>query len=262
VNPIPRVKLELESLKDCAYDLRYYPKMQGFAYSLLEGTPYEPLHDKNGYKNFCPSNIDPPFDMKEGDRRYLAISSPDPGLISTFATSLEKIETANIGDMSFSIERIKILRPRIGRTVTLVTRTPIICRIPKENYKKYGINPGDYPYVYWRKDLPFNVFLRQLEDNLIKKYQQFHSIKVDESRYLPLFQQFLFKKQVCNHLVFNDEDSRVKEFKVFGSLWEFTFHHLTKEQRNLLQFGLDAGFGERNPLGFGFMDIKRRREAG
>ena len=197
--------------------------------------------------------------MMSGDRRYLSISSPDSKLVATFASSLEKIDKANIGDMTFSIKRFKIVRPRVGRSATLITRTPIIIRIPKKNFEKYGINRRGYEYVYWRKDLPFNAFLRQLEDNLIKKYQEYIGKKVDEALYLPLFQQFLFKKQVCNHLVFSENGQRSREFKVFGSLWEFYFDHLTKEQRELLQFGLDAGFGERNSLGFGFVDVRRRK---
>lgn len=201
--------------------------------------------------------------MRTGDKRYLSISSPDPGLISTFAASLEKLDTANIGDMSFSINKTKIFRPRIHRNISFTTRTPIICRIPRENYEKYGIQgKGDYAYVYWRKDLPFNVFLRQIEDNLIKKYKEHRGNGLDESCYLPLFQQFLFKKQVCNHLVISENGSGAKEFRVFGSIWEFTFQHLIKEQRELLQFGLDAGLGERNSLGFGFLDVKREKRAG
>lgn len=195
--------------------------------------------------------------MHAGDARFLAVSSPDQGLVEAFASSIEKISTANIGDMSFAIKNIKKTQPRIGDGVRLVSRTPIIIRIPRQNFEKYGIERGDYDYVYWRKDLPFDAFLRQLEENLVKKYQEYTGVKVDESKYLPLFQQFLFKKPVCNHLVIDG-----REFRVFGSLWEFTFDHLTREQRELLLFGLDAGFGERNSLGFGFMDARNHFSGG
>jgi CRISPR/Cas system endoribonuclease Cas6 (RAMP superfamily) len=36
---IPRVIVELESLKDCAYDPKYHNKLQGFVYNLLRTTP-------------------------------------------------------------------------------------------------------------------------------------------------------------------------------------------------------------------------------
>lgn len=80
---------------------------------------------------------------------------------------------------------------------------------------------------------------------LIKK-----EAKSFEEKTMPLFQQFEFKKSVCNHIIIDG-----KEQKVFGSIWKFTFNYLNLEQQKLIQFGLDAGFGERNSLGFGFMNI-------
>ena len=70
-----RLLIELRGLADCVYDLRYYHKLQGFLYGLLEGTPYAGLHDGLGYKFFCFSNIFPPQDFKRGDVRHLMISN-------------------------------------------------------------------------------------------------------------------------------------------------------------------------------------------
>lgn len=248
---IPRIIVELESLKDCAYDLKYHNKLQGFVYNLLKATPYENIHDKNGYKHFCFSGIMPPFDMKAGDKRTLIISSPDVGLIAAFGAAIEKVKTANIGDFSFRISNITHRTPKVGKNAKLANRTPIVCRIPRWNFEKYNIT-SEHEFVYWRKNLPFNVFLRQLEENLIKKYQEQKGTKIEENKYLPLFQQFVFKKQVCNHIVIDG-----KEIMVFGSLWEFIFSHLTREQQELLQFGVDSGLGERNSFGFGFVDVVR-----
>ncbi len=54
---------------------------------------------------------------------------------------------------------------------------------------------------------------------------------------------------VCNHII-----EEGKEHKVIGSIWEFAFSHLSPEQRDILEFGLECGFGERNSLGFGFVN--------
>lgn len=51
---------------------------------------------------------------------------------------------------------------------------------------------------------------------------------------------------------------------VLSSIWEFAFSYLRREQRGVLEFGLDCGFGELNSLGFGFMNVEdnhRRRPA-
>ena len=41
---------------------------------------------------------------------------------------------------------------------------------------------------------------------------------------------------------------------IVGTLQEFSFEGW--EDRNLVHFALDAGLGERNSLGFGFMNMK------
>jgi CRISPR-associated endoribonuclease Cas6 len=125
-----------------------------------------------------------------------------------------------------------------------------VLRIPKEKFERYGIAPPmDYDYVYWRKQWPFEPFVKQLEENLFKKYREFYGREIGE---FPLFEQFMFKKEICNHVVL-----RGTEVKMFGSIWEFSFSYLDGKKREVLQFGLDAGFGEENSLGFGFMNVVR-----
>jgi CRISPR-associated endoribonuclease Cas6 len=254
-----RLLLKLRVLKDQAYDLKYHHKLQGFIYGLLDGTPYVKLHDKRGYKFFCFSNIfppkgtkkDPSESMERGEARQLLISSPEVGLMGILNDKLTQIGEeripVNIGDMSFELESVQVLEPKIGRSCRLITGTPIVIRIPKENYEKYGIKPPkDYDYVYWRKQYSFEAFIKQLKDNLFKKYNEFYGGSLEE---FPLFEQFVFKKQVCSHVVIGG-----KEVKVFGSIWEFAFSCLKKEQQ-ILKFGLDCGFGELNSLGFGFINL-------
>jgi CRISPR-associated endoribonuclease Cas6 len=245
-----RLLVELEALGAYVYDLRYYHKVQGFVYSLLEGTPYGGLHDGRGYKFFCFSNIFPPKEVRRGDVRHFMISSPYEGLLNTFRDRLSKTEKMNVGELSFAVRDVSVLKPKVRPSCTLITATPIIVRIPKENYERYGVKPPrNYAYVYWRKMYPFNAFLKQLEDNLVKKYNDFYGSTLETS---PIFEQFVFQKQVCNHVVIEG-----KEVRVFGSLWKFIFNYLSKEQQRILQFGLDVGFGEMNSLGFGFMNIVR-----
>jgi CRISPR-associated endoribonuclease Cas6 len=258
-----RLLLKLRVLKDQAYDLKYHHKLQGFIYGLLDGTPYIKLHDKRGYKFFCFSNIfppkgtkkDPSESMERGEARQLLISSPEVGLMGILNDKLTQIGEeripVNIGDMSFELESVQVLEPKIGRSCRLITGTPIVLRIPKERFEKYGIvPPKDYDYVYWRKEWPFEPFVKQLEENLFKKYKEFYGTSLEE---FPIFEQFEFKKAVCNHVVLGG-----KEVKMLGSVWEFSFSYLGGKKRELLQFGLDAGFGEENSLGFGFMNVVRQ----
>jgi len=245
-----RIIVRLQSLADSAYDMKYYHKLQGFVYSLLKDGPYHVLHDKKGYRFLCFSNMFPPENIKKDDVRNLIVSSPDSVLIKLLKEKLLEKENACIGEMSFKIEEVSILELKTQKNCKLITGTPIIIRIPKRNYEKYGVKPPkDYDYVFWRKNYSFEAFIRQLESNLFKKYNEYHKIEIKEFR---IFEQFLFKKQVCNHIIING-----KEEKVFGSIWEFIFSYLDNEQIKILQFGLDCGFGEMNSMGFGFMNVKR-----
>jgi len=253
-----RVLIEFESLTECEHDLKYYHKLQGAVYGLIKDTDYSKVHDIKGYKYFCFSNIFPVQDLKKGDIRHLIISSPNRTLIEIMRDSLFRCESLNIGSMRFKINSINEIEPKIETSCALITGTPIVHRIPRSTLEKYGIKlKQNYDYVYWRKEYPFNAFLKQIEENLLKKYYHYHNYtkgELKESKFLPLFQQFLFKKTVCCHVILDN-----REVKVIGSLWEFMFSSLTKEQKELLQFGLDAGFGELNTLGFGFMNIKQAK---
>ena len=247
-----RVLVELRALCDCVYDLMYHHKLQGFLYRLLAGSAYGDLHDRRGYKFFCFSNIFPSVDMRKGDGRRFLVSSPDAGLIQVLVEQLDRLqrtgERVNVGEMSFCVKGVSVLEPRVGRSCVLAAGTPIVVRIPRANYARYGIEPPeDYEYVYWRKQYPFDAFVKQLEDNLFKKYNTFYNTRLES---FPIFEQFVFQKQVCNHVVFEG-----KEAKLFGSLWRFPINTLSEEKWRILQFGLDAGFVELNSLGFGFVSI-------
>jgi CRISPR-associated endoribonuclease Cas6 len=190
--------------------------------------------------------------MHGGDVRRFLVSSPDESLIKVFLEQMDKLQSSgervNVGEMSFGVEGVSVLKPRVERSCVLAAGTPIVVRIPRANYARYGIEPPkDYEYVYWRKQYPFDAFVRQLEDNLFKKYNMFHNTRLEA---FPIFEQFTFQKQVCNHLVIDG-----REVKIFGSIWRSPTSGLSEERWGILQFGLDSGFGELNSAGFGFMNL-------
>ena len=45
------------------------------------------------------------------------------------------------------------------------------------------------------------------------------------------------------------------EHIVIGTVWEFQFQDL--KDTEIIQFALDSGLGERNSMGFGFMNLKK-----
>ena len=247
-----RILLKLESTKDQVYQLDYHYSLQGFIYNLLNDSSFEYLHNKRGYKFFCFSNIFPYSNMmKKGDIKYLLISSPSKEFIDHIAYRLKEYKNRHIisiGDMKFMLKNIEIIDCQIKRSrseVRLITATPIIIRISRIKYKRFDINPPyPYKYIYWRKEYPFELFIEQLENNLSKKYEEFTGTVVTGEF---IIDRVVFKKQVALKLNIHGN-----EHIVIGTLWEFVFYEPINE---LVQFGLDCGFGERNSLGFGFMNL-------
>ena len=192
--------------------------------------------------------------INEGSNKTLIIASPDRHLIETLSHSLDGVTNREIkiGEMTFRVEAAGIFDhdlPRDGfGEFTLTSGTPIVVRIPQNRLREYGITPKHpYRYVYWRKEHAPTAFMKQLEENLIKKYNEYYDTELEPFQ---IFEQLQFKKQVAVPLTINGEETTI-----VGTLWDFHFAPLDGLRRNLLQFGLDAGLGEMNSLGFGFVNL-------
>ena len=245
-----RLLIRLGALKACSYDNQYYHKLRGFLYELQKDSKLFNRHTIAGYKFFCFSNIFPAKDMRYGDKRTVIISCPSRDWIYWLRGRLTEMQELQkpmeIGEMKFGIETVSTFTKHVTKKISLITGTPIVLRIPKENYKSYGIE-SKRPFEYWRPEYDFNAFLKQISDNLVKKYNLYFNKKIHEQN---IFQEFSFKRPVCVHRI-----EQGKEVPTVGSLWEFRFSHLTPLQQDILQLGLDAGFGELNSSGFGFMNV-------
>lgn len=231
--------------------MEYHYLLQGFVYSLLRNSTFKQIHDKEGYKFFCFSNIFPACDLKQGDVRHLLISSPDRDFVRHISSKLNEKkrsrEKVSVGSMEFDVKKVEILYVSLKVPFTVITGTPIVVRVPREKYEKFDVKTRHpYEYLYWRQEHPLEMFVEQLEDNLRKKYAEFTGLDAGSE---PIIQRFMFRKQVSTRVLMKG-----LEQVVIGSIWEFWFND--SSNRKLIEFGLDAGFGERNSLGFGFMNVK------
>jgi CRISPR-associated endoribonuclease Cas6 len=245
----------LKALRKTAYNLAYHKDLQGLIYRFLRNSAFKTLHDRKGPKYFSFSNLIPPSRViDEGSNKTLIIASPDRHLIETLSHSLEGMmdREIRIGEMTFKVEAAGIFNYDLPRNAsgefTLTSGTPIVVRIPQNRLQEYEITPKHpYRYVYWRKEYTPTAFMKQLEENLIKKYNEYYDTELEP---VQVFEQLRFKKQVAVPLRMKGEESTI-----IGTLWDFHFAPLDGLRRDLLQFGLDAGFGEMNSLGFGFMNL-------
>jgi CRISPR-associated endoribonuclease Cas6 len=255
IRHVLRVLVRLVASSSFPYDLGYHHNLQAFIYTLTRGTEYSGLHDQDGCRFFSFSNLIPPSPIvKKGSERSLIIASPDNHFIETLSKRLYQLSgrEVRIGSMTFTVKGVRLFDLALPeddfREFTLTSGTPIIVRIPRYRYEEYGIEPKkNYEYAYWRKEYTPTAFLKQVEENLTKKYGEYAGKQPEPN---PIFDRLRFKKEVAIPI-----QMKGKESTVIGTLWEFHLQASNGQIRDILQLGLDAGFGEMNSLGFGFMNI-------
>ena len=238
-----RIILKLKSSTTFSIKFEYHSKIQGFLYSILKNTSFDYLHDKKGFKFFSFSNI---FKVKDNNLFNLIISSPSSKLIREIAYHLQKIRENNIPleiGNTFVLETFTILNYNLSFPIKIITASPIIIRIPLKRFSEYSEKSNPYNMIYWRDSYPLDLFIEFLELNLKKKYYEFSNYKIKDR----IFEQFTFKKQVSTRILIGN-----RFIPIIGSLWEFCFFKHISQDFQL--FALDCGLGERNSMGFGFMN--------
>lgn len=244
-----RLLLSIKSLQDYQINFEYHHKVQGFIYSLLRNTKFDSLHDKQGFKFFCFSNI---YKGKDSVH-HLIISSPDRDFIIQVEYQLNKIIEnlipIELGSLFELIKIVKIPERNLNFPLHVITQSPIVIRIPIEKYQGRIINTAPYSSVQWRSDHPVELFIEALEANLKKKFVKFTG-KSFKGR---IFEGFDFKKQVSTKIYVASS-----KIPIIGSLWKLDFS--SEVPVNLQLFALDCGLGERNSLGFGFVNPVKEKK--
>ena len=189
------------------------------------------------------------------------MSSPDTEIVSKIAklVNTRRVREVRLGHMRFVITGLEgpfRLTIESGIPIKLRSATPIIIRIPSYRYAEYEIQ-SERPYVFWRETIALEAFVKQLRDNMEKKILQFrsdnqpnHDFQKSEGSILPEVVSYRFLRVVSKPIIMKEERQQV-----IGSLWDLEFMPQTGIEAKNLGFAVDCGFGERNALGFGFMNI-------
>ena len=203
--------------------------IQGMIYTLLKGTNYATVHDKNHVKQFTFSDW---FKKKDGGR-YLIISSPDDDFIRSIAGILEK----NVGKLKFldyvlnGVELVNTKSTRFLRSASPV----VLVRDGKRN---------EY-HSFKKRTLTLKEFDDLIKNSLVRRYR-IHSGNPDFSIKGPLFDAFDFRKEVPVRV-----DIRGREFLVIGSTWNKLILARNKSREEFYKWIMDVGIGQKNSLGFG-----------
>lgn len=247
----------LRARADAEYQNDYHNKLRGRLWKPLEGTEFEARHDENRPKGFSFSNPFPPRDMQEGDERTLLVASESEELLAHVAANLKDERELNIGQMPFYVENVSALAPDVGEpgtSGTISTGTGVLVRIPPWRFEEYGIDVDHDEAEFWRPEHTMEPFQNQIEANLDKKHGLFcpdylsGPSEVDGE----LFDGYELIKTFAVPVT---PTTGVEETWVL-SKWRFDYTVRDDDHRRHLNLALDVGIGERNSLGFGFVNIE------
>lgn len=258
-----RILTRLHARADIAYDNAYHDKLAGRIWRALEDTPYDDSHDADRPKEFVYSNPFPPGDMSEGDERSLLIASVEEELLAHVAADLQENRELNIGEMPFHVEEVTPLAPDVGEpgtSGTLSTGTGVLVRIPPGRFDDYDMDVDHDESEFWRPEHSMEPFTNQIEANLDKK----HGLYCPD--YLPgpsdvdgdLFDGYELIKTFS--IPVTPTTGRTETWVL--SKWRFDYTVRDDDHQRHLNLALDVGVGERNSLGFGFVNIIDRTHPG
>ena len=212
--------------------------LQGGIYYLLEDTEFADLHKNPGFKFFTYSNVFPIDDFYPGKEKTFIISSPNDKLIKEIYRRAREMNYFYLSDTALSIKEVKTLN--IRATGSYITGTPVVIQADSKESK----------YISFQKGDSVREFITRLKENALKKYNAFYNDELTMD--FEIFDLLQFRKEVAV-MVKKDGDS----FVIIGSLWSLLQKKIPKGYGKFYQFLLDCGLGEKNSLGFGFLNVTR-----
>ncbi len=235
-----RLMITFEPFDEAEYENIDKYSIQGFIYSLIENTElFSCLHKQKGFKFFNFSNIFPVSKFKRNNLKKLLISSPNKTFIKEIYNNLKNKTAFYLNKYKMELLKVKILKNK--HCDNFQTATPIALFEKNHDNKYYSFN----------KNPDFKFFFDRMKNNALKKYNAFYK----ENYYFddPIFENIKFKKEVSIRL-----DKNNNKFIVIGSLWDFLKINQNIKNKKFYNFLFDCGLGEKNSLGFGFLNCNWR----
>ena len=174
------------------------------------------------------------------------MSSPERGFIEALYSNIKGRDHVYIG--KHRLELVGVRKFNIPLRRRFQTGSPIVLYRDSEK--------NEYFKLHAHRDLRF--FMERLKDNAERKYNAFY----DDGFILegPLFDRVIPKLRNNGKLdVYVKVVKNGVPFPVIGSNWELLEKdRIEPHERKFYRFIMDSGLGEKNSLGFGFLNPIRR----
>ncbi len=197
------------------------------------------LHSSRTIKLFTFSDLKGGKSTKQGlvfnRGGYFFVSSPRDDVLRAAVEGLLEEGTLKIGSASFHLESMEVLKPPEfnGTPVKLRTLSPIKVSTMIDTSlgrKSWDLNPTE------------EKFYTNIRRNLLKKYELFYGRP--PSNFDLDFSPPSFIKQ-----------RRIKIRNTFHRCYMMDF--AVSGSKELLEMGYESGFGEKNSMGFGMVEVSR-----
>jgi len=229
-----RIKVNLIPKQDISKKEINQYHIHSLIWNLLKNTEYSDLHDQPKFKFFCFSELFPINDFLEGEKKTFFISSPSSAFIKFLKEKICENPEVLLNNYKFDIEVEKIFDLRLKGQ--WISGSPIVLQVEKN--------------VYWSKKYhSLDVFLKRLYENAIKKYKAYYN-EDPNVNYSEFFDRISFKKQIAVHI-----KKHGKDIRIIGTKWLFFKDRINHKNYKFYKFLLDCGLGEKNSLGFGFLNL-------
>jgi CRISPR-associated endoribonuclease Cas6 len=169
------------------------------------------------------------------------ISSPISEFIEHLAQGLLSLGRMRLGENEFGIERVEVLlAPRFLREISFRALSPIVVAVGSEREGKFGAR-------YLRAGDP--ELSEAIRKNLLKKFVLVHGQEPASREFVMEFDgEYVRRKGEEIYRLVNYKGTKIKAimapFTVRGSA-------------ELIAMGYEAGFGEKNSMGFGMVEVNQ-----
>ncbi|MGE0051522.1 MAG: CRISPR-associated endoribonuclease Cas6, partial [Arcobacter sp.] len=213
-------------------------------YSICQKDEYKQKHNQNVFNNYCFGSFFPIEKdklYKKGNTYYFTFRTID----EKFAKELSNLLRANINNPYLQIVQVEKRDIKQFFISEIYSATPVIISLKKENEKSHQL--------FWTLEKSGDIIelQKQLQENLIKKYEEFFGEKLNVS------QNFIQLLEIKNHkpqsVCFTTTKNEMqKKVRLIGNKFRIIPNEDEISQK-LAFLSLGVGLGEKSSYGGGFM---------
>lgn len=230
--------------QDIAFDESFDCISKFINYSICQKEEYVLKHNKNVFNNYCfgsfmPIQIDKLY--KKGNTYNFTIRTID----EKFATELVNLLRVNINNPFLQIVQVERRDIKPFFISELYSATPVIMSLKKEDISSYQL--------FWTLEKSGDIIelQNQLQDNLLKKYEEFFGEKLEVNQ--NFIQLLEIKNQKPQSIYFTTTKNEIqKRIRLLGNKFRIVPNEDEISQK-LAFLTLGVGLGEKSSYGGGFM---------